>query len=90
MSIQIARPQIEVEVSEAEAPGINNLLAESELSRHINSCWDKARNAKLDILPLMRCPKCHSEQLERKSADEIVCKGCSTHFKTGLNIFYIH
>jgi len=48
------------------------------------------RNAKLDILPLMRCPKCHSEQLERKSADYIVCKGCSTHFKTGLNIFYIH
>ena len=49
------------------------------------------RNAKLDILQLMRCPKCHSEQLERKSADEIVCKkGCGTHFKTGLNIFYIH
>ena len=48
------------------------------------------RNAKLDILPLMRCPKCHSEQLERLSADEIVCKGCNTHFKSGHNIYYIH
>jgi len=48
------------------------------------------RNEKLDILELMRCSKCHSEQLERKSAAEIVCKGCSTHFKTSLNIFYIH
>jgi SAM-dependent methyltransferase len=48
------------------------------------------RNAKLDILPLMRCPKCHSEQLERKSTDEIACKGCDAHFKSGNNIFYIH
>jgi|GEM_PF-4028433 len=39
---------------------------------------------------LMRCSKCHSEELERMSADEIVCKGCGTHFKTSLNIFYIH
>jgi SAM-dependent methyltransferase len=48
------------------------------------------RNAKLDIVPLMRCPKCHSEQIERKSADELVCMGCDAHFKTGHNIFYIH
>ena len=48
------------------------------------------RNEKLDIVELMRCSKCHSEELERKSADEIVCKGCGTHFKTSLNIFYIH
>lgn len=48
------------------------------------------RNTKLNILPLMRCPKCHSEKLERKSADEIVCKGCDAHFKTGQNIYYIH
>ena len=48
------------------------------------------RNAKLDILPLMRCPKCHSEQIERKSADGLVCMGCDAHFKTGHNIFYIH
>lgn len=48
------------------------------------------RNAKLDILQLMRCPKCHSEQLERNASDEIVCKGCDAHFKTGHNIFYLH
>jgi SAM-dependent methyltransferase len=48
------------------------------------------RNAKLNILLLMRCPKCHSEQLERKSSDEIICEGCDAHFKTGHNIFYIH
>ena len=48
------------------------------------------RNTKLDILPLMRCPNCHSEQLERKSADSLVCLGCDAHFKTGQNIFYIH
>lgn len=48
------------------------------------------RNAKLDILPLMICPNCHSEQLERKFVEEIVCKGCNAHFKTGHNIFYIH
>lgn len=47
------------------------------------------RNAKLDILPLMRCPKCHSKELQRKSADKIVCI-CDAHFKTGHNIFYIH
>jgi SAM-dependent methyltransferase len=45
------------------------------------------RNAKLDILPLMRCPKCHSERLERKSAVGLVCLGCDEHFKTGHNIF---
>lgn len=49
-----------------------------------------SRNAKLDIVPLMRCPKCHSEAMERKSAGEIVCKGCDAHFKSGHNIFYIH
>jgi SAM-dependent methyltransferase len=48
------------------------------------------RNAKLDILPLMRCPKCYSERLERKSEDEIVCNGCDAHFRIGHNVFYIH
>ncbi len=48
------------------------------------------RNAKLDILPLMRCPKCHSEAMERKSAGTIVCNGCDAHFESGHNIFYIH
>lgn len=49
-----------------------------------------SRNAKLDIVPLMRCPKCHSEAMERKAAGEIVCKGCDSHFKSGHNIFNIH
>jgi len=49
-----------------------------------------ARNANLDILPLLRCPKCHSERIERKSPDEIICMGCDAHFKTGHNIFSLH
>ena len=57
----------------------------------IRRCFSQGgRNAKLDILPLMRCPKCHSEQLERKSVDGILCKGCDAHFKTDHNIIYIH
>lgn len=49
------------------------------------------RNAKLDILPLMRCPKCHSEQLERKTGGEqVVCTGCNSHFQCSGNIFYLH
>jgi hypothetical protein len=48
------------------------------------------RNAKLDILPLMRCPKCHSEKLEKNSAGGLVCLGCDALFKTVQNLFYIH
>lgn len=48
------------------------------------------RNANLDILPLMRCPKCHSENLERRSATEIACKGCGAPYKIDRNIFHIH
>jgi SAM-dependent methyltransferase len=50
----------------------------------------RSRNAKLDILPLMRCPKCHSENLDRLSATEIVCKGCFSEFKIDRTVFYIH
>ena len=49
-----------------------------------------SRNSNIEVLPLMRCPKCHSEQLEKNSAEEIVCKGCGAQFKTSLNIYYIH
>lgn len=49
-----------------------------------------SRNAKLDILPLMRCPKCYSEHLERLSATAIFCSGCDTHYKTDRNVFQIH
>ena len=49
-----------------------------------------SRNAKLDILPLMRCPKCHSENLERLSPTEIVCKNCDALYQIVRNIFQIH
>lgn len=50
----------------------------------------EGRNSKLDIVPLMRCPKCYSEQLQSKSTGEIVCKGCDEHYKTEKNIYNIH
>lgn len=49
-----------------------------------------SRNAKLDILPLMRCPKCYSEHLERSSAGEIGCKGCNVKYQIDRNVFKIH
>ena len=49
-----------------------------------------SRNAKLDILPLMRCPKCHTEHLERLSAAEIFCTGCDAKYQTDRNIFRLH
>jgi SAM-dependent methyltransferase len=49
-----------------------------------------SRNAKLDILPLMRCPKCYSEHLERLLPKEIICSGCDAHYKIDRNIFQIH
>ena len=49
-----------------------------------------SRNAKLDILPLMRCPKCHSENLERLSGAAIVCTGCDAQYKIDQNIFQMH
>jgi SAM-dependent methyltransferase len=49
-----------------------------------------SRNAKLDILPLMRCCKCHSENLKRLSATEIVCTGCEAQYKVDRNIFQIN
>jgi SAM-dependent methyltransferase len=48
------------------------------------------RNSKLDIVPLMRCPKCYSDQFESKLSNEIVCSGCHANYKTGHNIFKIH
>jgi SAM-dependent methyltransferase len=47
------------------------------------------RNAILDIVPLMRCPKCFSERIERRSPVAIVCTGCQMSFKSGQNIFYM-
>lgn len=50
----------------------------------------KSRNAKLDIVPLMRCPKCHSGHLKRSSESEILCNGCGSQFKIDHNIFQVH
>lgn len=50
----------------------------------------RIRNASLDILPLLRCPKCHSEQLARDSAlDIIVCQDCGASFSAQNNIYRI-
>ena len=49
-----------------------------------------SRNTKLDVLSLMRCPKCHSENLERLSAKAIVCSGCDAQYKIDGNVFQIH
>ena len=47
------------------------------------------RNTKLNILPLMRFPKCHSENLMRVSTSEINCKDCGAQYKINSNIFQI-
>lgn len=46
-----------------------------------------SRNARLDILPLMRCPKCHSENLVRLAVTDVVCMGCDSHYKIDRNVF---
>ena len=49
-----------------------------------------SRNASLDILPLLRCPKCHSEKLARESAlDIIVCQHCGASLSVQNNIYRI-
>lgn len=63
------------------------LLLLSLVRKHFSQ---NRRNAKLDILPLMRCPKCHSEELARSTITEIVCKGCGAKYKIDRNIFQMH
>ena len=48
-----------------------------------------SRNARLDILPLLRCPRCKAEQLTRSTPAELVCGACEARFETGRNIFKI-
>ena len=50
----------------------------------------RSRNINMNILSLMRCPKCHSENMDRLSATEIMCKGCGSQYKIDRNVFYIH
>jgi hypothetical protein len=82
-------PPVEVSIALPQL-GIKTYLRSLILSNIRRWFSQGGRNAKLDILPLMRCPKCHSEQLERNSADGLVCLGCDALFKTGQNLFYIH
>lgn len=55
-----------------------------------NSFSQGRRNANLDILPLMRCPTCHSENLERLTTAEIICSSCGAHCKIDRNVFRFH
>ncbi len=48
------------------------------------------RNANLDILPLMRCSKCHSENIKKSSVSEIVCNSCDTYYQIDHNVFFMH
>lgn len=80
MSIQIARPPVEVEVREG-SPGIEDILFESELSRHIHSCWDKAKNAKLNITErLLKCERQRRGVYDPDRAMEISKTGGSDIF----------
>ena len=80
MSIKIARPPVEVEVME-ESPASPDILFESELSRHIHSCWDKARNAKLEITErLLKCERQRRGVYDPDRAMEISRTGGSDIF----------
>ena len=48
------------------------------------------RNSKLDIVPLMRCPRCSGDTLERRMANEIVCADCGAQYIVNQNIYKIH
>ena len=70
--------------------GVKNKLRLLLLNLIRKQFSQSSRNAKLDILPLMRCPKCHSEDLARSSSKEIVCKSCGTQYIINRNIFQMH
>jgi SAM-dependent methyltransferase len=58
------------------------------LLKFIRSWFSQSRrNAKINLLPLMRCPKCHSDELSKLTTPEIVCKGCSALYRIHDNIF---
>ena len=52
-------------------------------------CWlsQRGRNAGLDILPLMRCPKCFSEDLQPRLDGQITCNGCEARYEVADNLF---
>ncbi|MBF0434246.1 MAG: methyltransferase domain-containing protein [Magnetococcales bacterium] len=49
-----------------------------------------SRNAKLDIVPLMRCPKCYLSDLKRASEYDIFCRVCGVKYKIDRNIYHVY
>lgn len=45
----------------------------------------RARNRRLDILSLLRCPGCYADVLEKRG-NEIMCKGCGTAYAMPNNV----
>lgn len=56
--------------------------------RHVFS--QRTRNSRLDILSLLKCPKCQSEEFERHKMDYIFCKSCDTKYKNSNNLYYFN
>ena len=49
----------------------------------------RSRNIHLNIIPLIRCPSCHSENISLHKKKLILCDGCKMEFKIQNNIFYM-
>jgi len=45
------------------------------------------RNARLDILPLLRCPQCHGESVSRAFSTALVCTGCGANYSVNGNLY---
>jgi hypothetical protein len=78
-----------------EPKNIKRVSMRKDLIRRIiitllRKCFSQnTRNSTLDILPLMRCPRCYSEVLTRQSVSLISCSECSMEFKFNKNIYYL-
>ena len=46
-----------------------------------------ARNSRLDILGLLRCPKCFSERLDSSNSNSVICKDCDSSYRFDNNFF---
>lgn len=47
------------------------------------------RNKNLDLLTLLRCPECRTENLERQKG-QIVCKQCNLYYKAEQNMYQMN
>ena len=47
------------------------------------------RNNSLDITSLLRCPKCYSGDLKRKTSAEVKCMKCARSYKIEKNIYFV-